>query len=183
MCKYFLNQWNFKVLGRRITCSSDSVNYKVAISERKNPPRYPWFGPVVLYQGLYNYRMFVKIRNVASGNQMIEFYNGKEEKEPSHTHTKKVRMAMLLSLHCILPNWIPVVMATVDPAVVVYQIFSDVIYLYDVTQWFRLLAVSLFSNGKRARGDWGKSVRWDPFPFRLIIIYAFALPPRSPDPR
>lgn len=50
-------------------------------------------------------------------------------------------------------------MATVDPAVVVYQIFSEVIYLYDVTQWFRLLAVSLFSNGKRARGDWGKSVR------------------------
>lgn len=36
-------------------------------------------------------------------------------------------------------------MATVDPAVVVYQIFNDVIYLYDVTQWFRLLAVSLFS--------------------------------------
>lgn len=35
-------------------------------------------------------------------------------------------------------------MATVDPAVVVYQIFSDVIYLYDVTRWFRLLAVSLF---------------------------------------
>lgn len=29
--------------------------------------------------------MFVKIRNVASGNQMIEFYDGKEEKEPSHT--------------------------------------------------------------------------------------------------
>lgn len=50
-------------------------------------------------------------------------------------------------------------MATVDPAVVVYQIFSDVIYLYDVTQWFRLLAVSLVSYGKRARGDWGKSVR------------------------
>ena len=74
-------------------------------------------------------------------------------------------------------------MATVDPAVVVYQIFSDVIYLYDVTRWFRLLAVSLVSYGKRARGDWGKSVRWDPVPFRLIIIYAFALPPRSPDPR